>query len=93
MHSIYFNYNHSSFANVWTLNNQREVDHTLRNQNQFFLQFPRTDNFKKSPLYSFAKLWNDLPGELKGQENPYTFKISTKENLFRQIQAECQLLP
>ena len=93
MHSIYFRYSHTSFNNIWTMNINRDFDHSLRNQHMFHLQLPRTDHFKKSPLYYLPKLWNDLPGELKCQENPFTFKISTQEYMFRKIEAEILLPP
>ncbi len=65
MHSIYFKYSHPSFTNTWTLNNRREFDITLRNQNNFQLPFPHTDAFKRSPLYLLPKSWNDLDGDAK----------------------------
>ena len=91
MHSIYFGLNHPSFNNTWILNIQRDIDHSLRNQNEFHLQLPRTDQFKRSPLYSLPKLWNELPGELRCHENPYTFKMATTSYLYRLIEAECPL--
>ncbi len=93
MHSIYFKNHHHSFNNVWSLNLQRELDHTLRNQNMFYLPFPRSDHFKKSPLYLLPKFWNDLPAELKCLENPFTFKIATQNYLLSQVEVECLLPP
>ena len=88
IHSIYHKNHHISFLNTWILNQQRETEHTLRNQNLFQLPFPRTEQFKKSPLYFLPKSWNDLPNELKCQENPFTFKIALKNHLYRQLEAE-----
>ena len=89
IHSIYFKYNHMSFNNIWIINQQRDIEHSLRNQNLFHLPFPRTEQFKKSPLYFLPKTWNDLPIELKCQENPFTFKIATKNYLFNLLALEC----
>ena len=93
MHSIYFKNYHHSFNNVWSLNLQREFDHLLRNQNMFYLPFPRSDHFKKSPLYLLSKFWNDLPAELKCHDNPFTFKIATQNYLFGLVEVECLLPP
>ncbi len=87
IHSIYHKNHHRSFQNTWILNQQRDLEHTLRNQNLFQLPFPRTEQFKKSPLYFLPKAWNDLPDEIKCQENPYTFKIALKDHLCRHLAA------
>ncbi len=91
IHSVYFNYAHISFKNIWKLNLQRDTDITLRNQNNFQLPLPKTDAFKRSPLYTLPKTWNDLDPAEKCHENPYTFKILIKERWFRQMSAELEL--
>ncbi len=88
MHRIYHNNYHISFTNVWTLNSIRNLDHELRNTNHFNIPFPRTNHFKKSPIYSLAKFWNELPNEDKAQENPFTFQTQIKNRLFSLIEAE-----
>ena len=37
--------------------------------------------FRKIPLYSFAKAWNEL-GDLRFQPNPVTFSIELKYRLY-----------
>ena len=93
MHSIYNNYAHASFNNVWPKNDQRNHDHTLRNLTNFYIPLPRNEFFKSSPLYFLPKHWNNLPDEIKCLENRYTFKMSTIENTFRLLQAETLIPP
>lgn len=88
MHSIHFNYCHSSFLNIWPKNNLRVTDHSLRNQTDFILPFPNTDNFKRFPLYDFPKSWNNLYPELKCQHNRFTFKIALINKIFENIYLE-----
>jgi hypothetical protein len=45
---------------------------------------PRIELFKKSPIYSLPKLWNDLD-DLKLQHPKTTFRISLKEKLLNEI--------
>ena len=89
MHSIHYNYQHSSFKDTWQLNINRDHDHSLRNLNDFHLPLPKTYIFKRSTIYSLPKNWNDLPNEIKCQSNRYTFNICLKNEIFRQIGAEC----
>ena len=79
MHSVYNNYAPVSFSNIWTKNNDREQQYELRNENNFLLPRPRFEGFKKYPLYSFAKTWNES-GDLRLYSNPITFKIALRNN-------------
>lgn len=88
MHSIHYSYSHTSFNNVWMLNNERNHDHTLRNLNKFYTPFPRFEFFKRSPIYMLPKIWNELPGELRCQSNRYTFKIAVINHLFQLLEEE-----
>jgi hypothetical protein len=45
---------------------------------------PHIEQFKKSPLYSFAKWWNDL-NDIKLQQNKKTFQIALKDYLLSKI--------
>ena len=84
MHSYVYNYCPSSFHNTWNLNDDRHLDHNLRNANEFTIPNPRIDLFKKSPLYSLPKLWNELDA-IKHHQNRTTFKISLREQLFAEL--------
>ena len=87
MHSVYNNYAPVSFSNIWTKNNDREQQYELRNENNFLLPRPRFEGFKKYPLYSFAKTWNES-GDLRLYSNPITFKIALRNQLLEQLVCE-----
>lgn len=80
MHSVAYNYCPSSFSNVWISNNERNETINLRNADLLAIPYPRIELFKKSPIYSLPKLWNDLD-ETKLQNNKTTFRISIKDRL------------
>ena len=88
MHQIYHKYHHKSFDNTWQRNIQRNLDHNLRNLDHFYLPYPRIEQFKRSPLYALAKLWNTLPNEDKAQTNKFTFSSQIKNSLFRSVANE-----
>jgi hypothetical protein len=52
MHSVEHNYAPNSFNGVWTKNLVNQGDRPLRNADNVMLPNPRTELFKKSPLYS-----------------------------------------
>jgi hypothetical protein len=60
MHSVEHNYAPNSFNGVWTKNLVNQGDRPLRNADNFMLPNPRTELFKKSPLYSLPLEWNNL---------------------------------
>ena len=59
----------------------------LRNNDDLFVPFPRYEGLKKFPIYDFPKCWNEL-GPMKYQNNPATFKIWLKNELFRTLAEE-----
>jgi len=81
MHSIAYNYAPCSFDGVWIRNIDRDPNLNLRNANDFFLEHPRTETFKRSTLYSLPLAWNELNVELKLQQNRMTFKWALKAHL------------
>ena len=81
MHSIEYNYNLPSFENVWPKNNARNINHELRNANEFYLPPIHKEIFRKSPLYSLPHTWNTL-GPVKFHTNRTTFKIALTDELF-----------
>jgi hypothetical protein len=85
MHAITYNYAPSSFANIWELNMNRNPEITLRNSQLYTLPNPRIELFKKSPLHSLPKTWNDLNETIRLQHNKTTFLIALKEYLLEQI--------
>ncbi len=84
MHSVVYNHCNTSLNNVWVKNENRQIDHNLRNVDDFLLPPVRIEQFRKFPVYSFAYLWNTL-GNLKLQPNPITFEISLENELFEQL--------
>ncbi len=84
MHGIIHGQHHRTFTNAWLLNTDRELNHDLRNADDITVPAPRFENFKRFPLYDFAKLWNNL-GPMKYQNNFTTFNTWLKEETFRQL--------
>ena len=80
MHSIRYNYAPKSFDNVFVRNNDRDINYTLRNNDEFTLPMVRVEFFKRFPLYSFPQAWNSL-GDLIFQSNKVTFQIALKDYL------------
>ncbi len=86
MCSVYNNYCNDLFDNIWIKNDNRGIDHNLRNVDDFLLPLVRIEQFRKFPIYSFAHTWNQL-GDLKFQPNPITFKLSLEQELLDQLNA------
>ena len=84
MHAIHYEYAPRSFANSFPKNVQREVNYELRNTSHYIVPAAKTENFKKFPLYTFPKAWNDL-GDLSFQRNKRTFQIALKNYLLETI--------
>ena len=89
MHSVYYGYAPKSFAQTWRKNNEHEQNLNLRNDNHFTLPIPRTDFFKKMPLYSLALEWNNS-GNLMFYDNNITFKRALREQLFSELFEEME---
>ncbi len=84
MHSIRYGYGPKSFSNTWKTNANHPNNHELRNNDDFSVDFPNYERFKKMPLYSFPVTWNALD-ELKNQTNIGVFCHSLKAELLGQI--------
>jgi hypothetical protein len=85
MHAIEYKYAPVSFENIWTKTGQREHVQNLRNANDFYLPIPRTEMFKKSTFYAMPAAWNNLPIEIKLQQNKITFKWALKAHLLETL--------
>jgi hypothetical protein len=77
MHSIEYDYAPSSFSGIWTKNYINQGDRPLRNADNYMLPNPRTELFKKSPLYTLPLEWNMLD-ENRYIRNRTTFKTALK---------------
>ena len=84
MHSVHFSYAPKSFNNTWTTNNVRDLNVTLRNNENYVVLIPRTDLFKRLPIYSLPNEWNNA-GNLVFYENKITFNIALKNQLFKEL--------
>ena len=85
MHSIEFNYASSSLIDLFPKNHSRDTNYLLRNTNDFIVPFARIEAFKKIPLYSLPKLWNEEIGDLRFQHNKITFQIALKDHLIESL--------
>ena len=81
-HSIHYDYAPRIFANTWIKNSQRVHDHdyNLRNAEDYFVPHPKLAFFKKFPLYTLPKIWNEA-GTLTFYNNRTTFKIALSDHL------------
>ena len=84
MHSIHYNYAPPSFIDAFPTNQLRNIEHNLRNQNEFIIPGSRIEWFKKFPLYTFPQAWNNL-GDLGFQVNRTTFHFALKDHLLECI--------
>jgi hypothetical protein len=84
MHAIAYNYNITSFNNIWMTNQQRNLDMNLRNTNDFILPPIRRELLRKFPIYTLPWEWNHC-GDVKLQRNRTTFKIQLTYDLFQSI--------
>jgi hypothetical protein len=85
MHSVDYNYAPQSFNGIWVKNNTRDMDHDLRNRDEYSVPFIRIEQFRKNPIVSLPKAWNELCDELRFQHNRTTFKIALEDYLFEQL--------
>ena len=77
IHSIINKYSPKSLHDTWVTNEQCGIYQELRDAHQLYIPFARTDQVKRLPLFSFPKIWNDLP-DFKLARNAVTFKIALK---------------
>jgi hypothetical protein len=84
MHLTEYGYAPLSFQSVWVKNNANQGLRPLRNADDFMLPNPRTEMFKKSPLYTLPLEWNSLDFT-KSIRNRTTFKTAVKSNLLESI--------
>jgi hypothetical protein len=84
MHSVIYNYCPKSYVNIWKHNNERNEIHnrSLRNSDELEITHPRLELYKKSPIYSLPKLWNELD-DTRFQHCRTTFSISIKDKLLK----------
>jgi len=84
MHSIEYSYAPASFLGIWTKNLVIQGDRPLRNADNYTLPNPRTELFKKSPLYTIPLEWNNLDDN-RYIRNRTTFKTALKYMLLNSV--------
>ena len=84
IHAIYHKYAPKSLHNLWITNEQREINHDLRDAHLLYVPYARTEHVKKLPFFAFPKIWNELP-DFKLTSNQTTFKIALKFHLNSQL--------
>jgi len=84
MHSINYKYAPKSFDQTWLKNDEVRGDLNLRNNCLFSIPAPRTESFKRFPLYSLPNEWNKS-GNLMFYANTFTFKLNLREQLFAEL--------
>jgi hypothetical protein len=85
MHAIEYKYGNESFTEYWPLNNVRNVNYELRNNNQRNVMRSNYVSLENCPLFKFPKTWNELSMELKLQSNKITFSIELTNSLFEDL--------
>ena len=79
VHSIYHKYSPPSLHNTWLTNNMRNETRELRNADDLYVPFARTEQVKKMSFFALPRVWNELH-EQKFTPNPITFKIAIKSH-------------
>lgn len=77
----------NAFSGTWIVNNERPGQrYNLRNAHEFNIPFVRCMTFFRHPLFSFPRIWNELPDNLKDKlENRKSFLDDLKEHLLNEI--------
>ena len=83
MHSIHYNYAPESLRNLWPTNLTREINHNLRNTNDYSIPRINYSFFSRSPSITFTTLWNSS-NNITPHINPTTFKIALRNSLMIQ---------
>ena len=79
VHSIYHKYSPPSLHNTWITNSLRNDTRELRNADDLYIPYARTEHVKKMSFFSLPRVWNEL-SEQRFTPNPTTFKIAIKEH-------------
>jgi hypothetical protein len=86
MHSLYYNYAPRSFRNTIRRSEEREQAYNLRNNNTVIVPRFRIEFFKRFPIFNLPNKWN-LAGDLIYHNNPTTFSVALKMELFEKVSA------
>jgi hypothetical protein len=91
MQQFKFNHLPSAFTNVWTRNEDRFPNQDvmqLRNNDDFYVPFARTNLVERLPLFFLPKLWNEFQDEvIKSEANKNIFNVKLKGYFIDQLKA------
>ena len=84
MHSVEYKYAPKTFHNIWPKNENRDLNYSLRNNDQYSLPKLNFESLRNIPFFSFPAEWNAL-NEIRFQSNKITFQINLKNNLIAEL--------
>jgi hypothetical protein len=91
MQQFKFNHLPTAFANMWTTNEERFMNQDLmllRNNDDFYVPFARTNLVERLPYFSLPKLWNEFQDDvLKSEANKIVFNAKLKGHFISQLNA------
>jgi hypothetical protein len=77
VHQFKFKHLPVTFSNEWTLTEERFANldlMPLRNNDEFYVPFPRIDQVKRLPLFALPKIWNEFEDDvIKCESNKLIF--------------------
>jgi hypothetical protein len=82
MHSVAYGYVPPSFHDIWTLNQNRDINYELRNLDTLLSPTVHIELFRKIPVFSLSVVWNNLGEHNRYQCNKISFKIALTDLLF-----------
>jgi len=82
MHNFTYDRLPSSLSNTWTKNHQRHQEIPLRNEDDYYIPYSRTDAISLLPLSNFPRIWNALPAELTTTRSKNVFHTNLNNHYF-----------
>jgi hypothetical protein len=92
MQQFKFNHLPAAFDNMWTSNQDRFANQNLmplRNNDDFYVPYARTNLIERLPFFSLPKFWNEfLDDVLKSESNKIVFNAKLKGHFMDQLNAD-----
>ena len=73
MRAVEYKYAPKTFYNIWTKNENRDLNHSQRNNEQYYIPRINFDSLRNLPLFTFPTEWNSLD-DLRFQNNRTTLQ-------------------
>jgi hypothetical protein len=83
-HSVVYKHGPKILDNQWVTNLANNPGIELRNAQDLYIPIAISEQVKRLPLFSFAKMWNTL-SENKFHQNPALFKNLLKEEIWSNL--------